>query len=57
MTDQNFNVEEEQRRLVLERLKTLNPESKILLGGSNEISVKDLLHHVEKGDEFGKRVV
>lgn len=57
MKTEEFDVEEEQKKLVLERFKTLNPESKILLGGSKEISVKELMEHIEKGDEFGKKVV
>ena len=52
-----MNIEEEQKKLVLERFKTLNPESKILLGGDEEVSVKELINHIEKGDDFGKRVV
>ena len=52
-----IDVEEEQKRLVLERFKTLNPESKIILGGDQEVSVKELIGHVEKGDDFGKKIV
>lgn len=54
---EEFNVEEEKKRLVLERFKTLNPESKIMLGGNEEMSVRDLIVHVEKGDDFGRKVV
>lgn len=50
-------VEEEQRKLVLARFKTLNPESKILLGGDKEITVKEVIKHIEKGNDFGKKVV
>ena len=57
MKAEEFNIEEEQKALVLERFKTLNQESKIILGGDNEVSVKDLIHHINKGDEFGKRVI
>ncbi len=57
MKSEKFNIEEEQKKLVLERFKTLNPDSKILLGGGEEVSVKELIRHVEKGDDFGKRVV
>lgn len=57
MKTEKFDIEEEPKKLVLERFKTLNPESKILLGGGEEVTVKELMRHVEKGDEFGKRVV
>ncbi len=57
MKTEKFDIEAEQKRLVLERFKTLNPESKILLGGDKEVTVKELMEHVEKGDDFGKRVV
>ena len=52
-----MDIREEQRRLVLERLKTLNPDSKILLGDGKEISVKELIQHVESKDSFGKNIV
>lgn len=57
MRSNQFNVEEEQKKLVLERFKTLNPDSKIFLGGDSQVSVKELMGHVEKGDEFGKNIV
>ena len=55
--NENIDVEEERKKLVLARFKTLNPESKILLGGDQEVSVKELIGHVEKGDDFGKKIV
>ena len=57
MTSEDFNLEEEQKALVLVRFKTLNPNSKIMLGGDKEVSVKELIDHINKGDEFGKRIV
>jgi len=53
----NFNIEEEQKELVLARFKTLNPDSKIMLGGDEEVTVRDLIKHVKEGDEFGKKVI
>jgi len=50
---ENFNLKKE---LVLERFKTLNPDSKISLGGQ-EITVRELIKHIEKEDEFGRNVV
>ena len=57
MKTEKFDVEEEQKKLVLERFKTLKPESKISLGGSEEVTVKELMQHVKEGNDFGKRIV
>ena len=57
MKSEELNVEEEQKKLVLERFKTLNPYSKIMLGDNEEISVNEMIKHIEKGDAFGKRIV
>ena len=51
---ENFNIKKE---LVLERFKTLNPESKISIGGHKEVTVRELIQHVESEDEFGKNIV
>lgn len=48
---------EEQRKLVLARLRTLNPDAKIMSGKDKELSVRDLIKHVEKNDPTGKDVV
>ncbi len=47
----------EQKKLVLARFRTLNPEGKIMLGGDKEVTVKELINHIEQGDEFGKKIV
>lgn len=57
MSNQKFDLEKEQRKLALERFKTLNPDSKLSLGGEKEITVRELIEHVEKGDDFGKKIV
>lgn len=57
MKKSDSKVYEEQKKLVLARFKTLNQESKLLLGSEEEFSVKELMDHIEKGDEFGKRIV
>ena len=57
MINEKFDLEKEQKNLVLERFKTLNPESKISLGGGEEVTVKEMMEHVVKGDDFGKKVV
>ncbi|MBI2147328.1 hypothetical protein HYU19_02505 [Candidatus Woesearchaeota archaeon] len=51
------NIYEEQKKLVLARLKTINPDSKIMLGTKRNISIKELINHVEQGDDFGKKII
>ena len=57
MTSDKVDVYEEQKNLVLARFQAISPESKIMLGGDKELTVKDLISHVEKGDEFGRKIV
>lgn len=57
MTDTKSKIIKGQKELVLERFKTLNPNSKILLGGGKEFTVGELIDHIEKGDDFGGMVV
>ena len=57
MMTNDFNLREEQKKLVLARFKTLHPQAKIVLGGENEMTVKDLIGHIEKNDDFGKKVI
>lgn len=57
MTTETRGIEEEQKKLVLERFKTLDPEAKILLGGGEAISVGELIKHIEAGDPFGRKIV
>lgn len=55
MTEEN--IYGEQKKLVLARLNCINPGSKIMLGTKKRISVKELIHHVEEGDDFGNKVI
>ena len=48
---------QEEKQLVLERLKTMDPYARIMLGGDKEYKVNDLIEHVENGDDFGKKIV
>lgn len=57
MKEEAFSLEQEQQELVLARFKTLNPESKIVLGGEDEITVREIIKHIEEGDSFGKKIV
>jgi len=54
MTELQF---EKQRELVMARFKTLDQSAKISLGGEGEITVGDLIKHVESGDQFGRKIV
>lgn len=51
------NLFTEQRKLVLARFKTLNPDGKIMLGGQQEMTVRDLIDHIEQGDDLGRKIV
>lgn len=50
-------VYEEQKKLVLARLNTLNPEAKIMLGGNKEITVREMIESIQQGDDFGRKAV
>jgi hypothetical protein len=52
-----ITIEEEQKKLVLARFSTLNPESKISLGDGKEITVREIINHIEADDAFGKKAV
>ena len=54
---EKFNLTEEQKKLVLIRFKSLNPNSKILLGSNGQYTVKELMKEVEKGSDFGNKIV
>ena len=56
MTDKS-NTDSQWKALVLARLGTLNSNAKILLGRDGEVSVHDLIQHVKKDDDFGKRII
>lgn len=46
------------KEIVIERLKTINKDSKILLMGFDKpISVKDMLEEVKNDSPFGKKIV
>ena len=57
MKNDHKDVYEDQKILVLARLNAISPESKIMLGGDKELTIKDLISHVEKGDDLGRKIV
>ena len=49
---------EEIKNIIIARLGTLNPNSKILLMGESEpISVRDMVNAVREDSEFGRKIV
>lgn len=51
-------IEEGIKEIVIERLQTLNKDSKILLMGFNKpLSVKDMLDEVKRDTPLGKKIV
>ena len=51
-------IEEGIKEIVIERLQTLNEDSKILLMGFNKpLSVKDMLDEVNRDTPLGKKIV
>ncbi|MEK6884556.1 MAG: hypothetical protein AABY22_33295 [Nanoarchaeota archaeon] len=51
-----LNMWKKQKELVLARLESTNPNSKIILG-NKVLTARDLIKHVKKEDEFGKNIV
>ncbi|MFQ5620212.1 MAG: hypothetical protein ACE5FT_00040 [Candidatus Nanoarchaeia archaeon] len=45
------------KEIVIARLETLNKDSKIMLLGTEPMSVKQLLEEVRKDTELGKQIV
>jgi hypothetical protein len=50
------NIYEEQKRIVLARLRTLSSGAKLMSGGQS-LSVKEMIEHVEKDDQVGRDIV
>ncbi|MFH1682760.1 MAG: hypothetical protein ABIA37_03100 [Candidatus Woesearchaeota archaeon] len=57
MTEEKIDIYQEQKKLVLARLRTLSPDIKIMSGGDKPISVRELIRHVESDDPFGKDII
>ncbi|MEW5896459.1 MAG: hypothetical protein AB1668_02100 [Nanoarchaeota archaeon] len=50
-------IYEEEKKLVLARLKTLNPDAKLMSGARKPVSVREIIAHVQSDDSFGKDIV
>lgn len=58
MSNKDGNIlEEEIRRLVIERIKATSDDLQVAIGGEGELSKKELIESVESGDEKGKEII
>lgn len=57
MSEEKIDLKEEQKKLVLARLKAINPTIKIMLGTNKKVSIKELISNVEKDNDFGKKII
>lgn len=48
---------EEIKKLVIARIQTMPSTMKLSIGGSGSFSRDDLIAHVEKNDEVGKKII
>lgn len=51
------NEGDEIKELVIARLKTLSPDKKLSIGSAGDFARDELIEHVEKNDELGKKVI
>lgn len=51
-----MNQQEEIKELVIARLQTLPEGKEISIGSDGEFTKEELIRHVEKGDEIGKKI-
>ena len=52
-----FDVEEELKQLVIQRLKATSDELNIVIGNEGDFTREELIRRVESGDKIGKEVV
>jgi len=50
------NLSEDIKELVIFRLESLHSNKKISIGSHGEFSKEELIEHVRKGDDIGKKV-
>ncbi|MEK6856090.1 MAG: hypothetical protein AABX66_02965 [Nanoarchaeota archaeon] len=55
--DKNKEINEEIKEIVIARLDSISPSKKISIGSSGEFGKNDLIEHVRKGDEIGKKII
>lgn len=52
-----FDVDEELKKLVIERLKTSSDELNVVIGNTGDYTRNQLIESIEAGDEIGKEIV
>ena len=55
--DKIENGDREMRELVIARLKTLPSDRKLSVGSAGDFTRDELIEHVEKKDELGKKII
>ncbi len=53
----NKEIEEELKEIVIARLNTISPDKKISIGSVGDFRKDDLIEHVKKNDDIGKKIV
>ena len=56
MTDADY-ISDDIRNLVIARLDSLPSDKKISIGSKGEFSKDELIEHVKKGDDIGRKIV
>ncbi|MHA1372507.1 MAG: hypothetical protein ACTSRA_22640 [Promethearchaeota archaeon] len=57
MPEKKEKQNEEIRKLVIERLKTIPADKKISIGKKGDFTIDELIKSVEKNDRVGKKIV
>lgn len=57
MLEQEKTLNEEMKRLVVERLKTIPRDKKLSIGNMGDFTVDELIERVKENDEVGRKVV
>lgn len=50
-------ISEDLKELVIARLETFHPNRRISIGSYGDFNKEELIEHVKKGDELGKKVI
>ena len=57
MSEQTISQDEEIKRLVIERLKTIPRDKKISIGGEGNFTVDEMIESVEKNNKVGQEII
>lgn len=52
-----FDIEEELKQLVIQRLKATSDELNIVIGNEGDFTREELIRRIESGDKIGKEIV